>query len=176
MALAFQGHSPGLCVSLGKRGPNFPKLRVLFGQAKPPAGHFAYQLIGPAGLPGLGSFSHVAFLFSQVCQICQADRSHLLELARSKSSVPRACAARGEPAAQATGHREIVGVKDSDLRAYFLAVLKESLWSVLNVRSQPLLIQEIAVGDCCVPGTVLGAGDTALNKTDTILALVELSF
>ena len=29
---------------------------------------------------------------------------------------------------------------------------------------------------CCVPGTVLGAGDTALNKTDTILALVELSF
>lgn len=29
---------------------------------------------------------------------------------------------------------------------------------------------------CCVPGTVLDAGDTAEHKTDTVLALVELSF
>lgn len=79
------------------------------------------------------------------------------------------------PAAQATGHREIVRVQDSDLRAYILFVLKESLRSLLNVQSQPLVIQEMFIAACSVPGTVLGAGHAAVRRM-RISVLEELPF
>lgn len=81
--------------------------------------------------------------------------------------------ARGEPTAQATGHREIV--KDSDLESLFPGSFERIFWSLLNIQSQLLFVQEIFTVASCVPGTVGGAGHAAVSRIE-IPVLGEFTF